>query len=152
MPVPGHIAIELVTEAALALTNGDLNCHPQCAAQARITAPGQLRSAAILTRLVGGQIQTAEFEKLPMMTKTSQITCLGQDCQGMDRPDAWYLLQTPEIGMLAQQCDGRGFNVVALGNQAPRLSQHQPEHPDRRSIRGNRQGDGCPGCVPDVAR
>ncbi len=26
MPVPGHIAIELVTEAVLALTNGDLSC------------------------------------------------------------------------------------------------------------------------------
>lgn len=70
----------------------------------------------------------------------------------MDRPDAWHLLQMPEIGMLAQQLDCRNLNVVALGNQAPRLSQHQPEHPDRRRIRGNRQGDGCLGCFPDVAK
>ena len=43
--VPGDISSELIAEAVVALTRGDLGSHPEGPAQARIAVLGQLRAA-----------------------------------------------------------------------------------------------------------
>lgn len=85
------------------------------------------------------------------MTKAAQVTCLGQDGKRVDWPDARDLLQAAEVGVLAQQLAREPLNDVALRDQVPCLGDDEPEHGDRRRLGRDRQGNGRPGGVVDVA-
>ena len=88
--VSGNVALELVSEAILTLTNGDLSGNPQAASQTRVSKLRKPGLSAILTRLLGREVKTAELQELPVMAEAAQVTSLCDDSQGNDRANAWY--------------------------------------------------------------
>ena len=108
--VSGNVPIELVAETILALTNGDLSGNPQAAPQACVSKLGKPRLSAVLTRLLGREVKTAEFEELPVMAEAAQVTSLCDDGQGNDRANAWYLPERLIIGAAMKERIGKLFD------------------------------------------
>lgn len=52
----GDVALELGSEAVVALADRHLGCHPECTPQPRIAELRQLRLPPELPRLMGGQV------------------------------------------------------------------------------------------------
>lgn len=77
--VPGGVSSELVAEAIVALTRGDLGSHPESAAQAGVAVLGQLRAIPERARLAGREIKAAELEELAMMAEAAKIAGFGED-------------------------------------------------------------------------
>ena len=71
--VSGNVALELVAEAIVALSNGDLSGNPQAAPQTRVSKLRKPRLSAILTRLLGREVKTAELQETIEPTIERQI-------------------------------------------------------------------------------
>ena len=76
------------------------------------------------------------------MTEAAQVTGLGQDRQGVDRPDAGNGAQQQVIGTIAEQFGGPAFDGVALSDKASAFGQHHAEHADRVELRRHGQPRG----------
>jgi hypothetical protein len=61
------------------------------------------------------------------MMEPMQIAGLGQNGQGIDRPDAGNGAQQLKIGPPTQQFDGTIFDGIALPFQASAFGQHHAE-------------------------
>src|SRR5580704_1119984 len=75
------------------------------------------------------------------MTETPEIAAFGQDGERNDRADAWDLAQGLVIGSVASHCVSHVLDLVALPDQAARLSDHHSEHADGRRVDWQRQPD-----------
>jgi len=126
----GNVALELVAETILALTNGDLSGNPQAAPQTRVSELRKPGLSAILTRLLGREVKTAELQELPVMAEAAQVTSLCDDSQGNDRANAWYAPERLIIGATMKERIGKLFNLVPLTDQAASLGDDHSEHPD----------------------
>ena len=62
------------------------------------------------------------------MAEAAQVAGLGQDGQGVDRPDARDLAQQLVVGVIRQQGMGEPLDLVALADQAAGLGDDQAEH------------------------
>jgi hypothetical protein len=148
--VSGNVALEFVAETIFALTNGDLSGNPQAAPQACVSKLRKARLSAILTRLLGREVKTAELEELPVMAEAAQVTSLCDDGQGNDRANAWYLPECLIIGTAMKERIGKLFDLVTLTDQATSLGDDHSEHPDSRRIEGKWQPDGGSGCLVNI--
>jgi len=128
--VLGYISSELIAEAVVALTRGDLGSHPEGAAQARVAVLGQLGAATERARLAGCEIEAAKLQKLAMVTEAAQITGLGQNGQRVDRTDAWNVAQQLVIDVIDEPRMGQPFDLVALVDEAADLRDDHSEHGD----------------------
>ena len=75
------------------MSDGDLCRHPEGAAQSGVTELREPGLAAELTGLIGGEIETAVFEKLAMVSKPAQVAGFSKNGHGIDRADARQLAQ-----------------------------------------------------------
>jgi len=85
-----------------------------------------------------------------MVAETPQVTGLGQDRQGVDRPDAGDHTQELIIAVRRQRVMGNPLDLVALLNQGACLGDNHTEHGDRRGIFVDRQRDRCTGRLVNV--
>src|SRR5690606_37368985 len=67
--------------AILTLADGNLPSDPQSATQSSVAELREPGLTAVLARLLGREVKSAEFEKLTMMVEAAQITGLGNDRQ-----------------------------------------------------------------------
>jgi hypothetical protein len=99
-----------------------------------------LASTAEHAGLDGGQIHAAKFQKLAVpfmvcqqtiagqrMMEAAQVARLGQDGQGVDRPDAGNGAQQLVIRPIALQFDGTVFDGIALPDETSPFGQHKAE-------------------------
>jgi hypothetical protein len=89
--IPRNVALELISETVVFLTDGNLSGHPEGAPQTRIAVFGKLRPTAKLPRLMRGEIKTAIFEELAVMRKAPKVTGFRKNDETMDRSDAGEL-------------------------------------------------------------
>src|SRR6516162_3555920 len=69
-----------------------------------------------------------------MMPEAAQVAGLGENGEGVSRPDAWYGHQTATVWMIRQQ-DGRLFgDALAQLVQCQILFEHEPEHRHRGTV------------------
>lgn len=126
--VPGGVPSELIAEAVVALTRGNLGSHPEGAAQTRVAVLGQLGAATKRARLTRCEIETAELQELSMMVEATQITGLGQDGQRVDRTNARNVAQQLIIDMFGQPVMGKPLYLVTLLDEAASLRDDHAEH------------------------
>jgi hypothetical protein len=148
--IPGDVTFELVAEAVLALTDGNLTGNPEAPSQASIAELGEPGLSAVLAGLLGREIEAAELQELPMMTEPSQIAGLRQDGQGDDRADAGYPAECLIINTVMQEAISKFLDLVTLLDQTARLGNHHPEHPDGRSLELEWQTNGCSGRLVNI--
>jgi len=86
--ITSHVALELGPETVFAHAYSNAGGHPKDRTESRVAAFRKSRETTELSRLFGGEIESTELQKLPVMRKPSQISGLGEDGQSRDRPDA----------------------------------------------------------------
>ena len=86
--IASDVAFVLVAEAILALPDGDLASHPECAPEPGVAILRQFRLAAEDARLLGRQVEPAELQELAVVPKPAQIARFGQNGQRVDRANA----------------------------------------------------------------
>jgi hypothetical protein len=87
-----------------------------------------------LARLQSGKVQSAKAQELAMVTKATQIAGLGENGEGVGRPDARHGHKSPAIGIILQQKRSLFGDPLAQPMQAQILFEHQAEHCYRGTI------------------
>src|SRR3712207_174958 len=116
----------------------------QGAPQAGIAVLRQLGVTPERARLLGGEIQSAELQELPVVPEAAQVPGLGEDGECGDRADAGNAAKEPIVGILGQKLVGHVFDRIALLDGATCLRDDEAKHVDRWRIEWDRQADRGP--------
>jgi len=146
--IPRDVTLERIAEAVVSLAAGNLPRDLEGSPQAGVSELREAGLAAEPARLMSREIEPAELQELSMVREAAEVARLGEDRQGVDRPDAADRPQTPIVGMVGEEELGAVLDLVAAGDQAAAFRQGHAKHGDGFSR--HRQTDRRPRRLVDV--
>jgi hypothetical protein len=105
-----HIALELGPETVFAHAYSNAGGHPKDSPEPRVATFRKSGEATELPGLFGGKIESTELQKLPVMSKPSQVSRFGEDRQSRDRSNSWNAPQSLIILVAGKEVVGSFFD------------------------------------------
>jgi hypothetical protein len=126
-----HVLLKLPAKAVLLHPDRDRAGHPEGIAQSGIAAFREMRGAAKLAGLLGAEIESAIFQKLPDVSEATQVSGFRQDDQRENRSDPRHGLQTIEIRVPSESVHDVRLKLLAPPAEVLVLLEDESKHANR---------------------